>query len=85
MSGFDSHRRDALKRMGLLGAAGLVSSILPVRSARAADLPAGFVYIGPRLDWGWNQSFAVAAAALKGVPAERKLRKPGITPRQWRT
>ena len=71
MSGFDPNRRDALKRIALLGAAGLVSGILPVRSARAADLTAGFVYIGPRLDWGWNQSFATAAEALKGVPNVR--------------
>ncbi len=71
MSGFDPNRREALKRMALLGAAGLVPAILPIRSARAADLTAGFVYIGPREDWGWNQSFAVAAEALKGVPNVR--------------
>jgi basic membrane protein A and related proteins len=71
MSGFDPNRREALKRMALLGAAGLVPGILPVRSAHAADLTAGFVYIGPRLDWGWNQSHAVAAAGLKGVPNVR--------------
>ena len=71
MSGFDPNRRKALKLMALLGAAGLVPGILPVRSARAADLTAGFVYIGPRIDWGWNRSFAVAAAALKGVPNVR--------------
>jgi basic membrane protein A len=71
MSGFDPNRRKALKRMAALGAAGLVPGILPVRSARAADLTVGFVYIGPREDWGWNQSHAVAAAALKGVPNVR--------------
>ena len=71
MSGFDPNRRDALKRIALLGAAGLVPAILPIRSARAADLTAGFVYIGPREDWGWNQSFAVAGAALRGVPNVR--------------
>lgn len=71
MSGFDPTRREALKRMALLGAAGLAGGILPVRSARADDLTAGFVYIGPRMDWGWNQSFAVAAAALRGVPNVR--------------
>jgi simple sugar transport system substrate-binding protein len=71
MSGIDLNRRDALKRMALLGAAGLVPGLLPVRSKRAADLAAGFVYIGPREDWGWNQSFAVAAAALRGVPNVR--------------
>jgi simple sugar transport system substrate-binding protein len=71
MSGFDPNRRKALKRIALLGAAGLVPGILPVRSAHAADLAVGFVYIGPRLDWGWNQSHALAAAALKGVPNVR--------------
>ena len=71
MSGFDPNRREALKRLALLSAAGLVTGILPVRSARAADLTSGFVYIGPREDWGWNQSHAVAAAALRGVPNVR--------------
>jgi basic membrane protein A len=68
MSQFDPSRRKALKRMALLGAASLVPAILPVRAARAAGLTAGFVYIGPRKDWGWNESYAVAAAALRGVP-----------------
>ena len=68
MSGFDPNRRETLKAMALLGAAGLVTSVLPIRLAQAAHLIAGFVYIGPRLDWGWNQSFATAAEALKGIP-----------------
>jgi simple sugar transport system substrate-binding protein len=68
MPGFDPTRREALKGIAVFGAAGLVPGILTVRSARAADLTAGFVYIGPREDWGWNQSFATAAAALRGVP-----------------
>jgi len=71
MSGFDPNRREALKRMALLGAAGLIAGILPARFARASGLTAGFVYIGPREDWGWNESFAVAAAALRGVPNVR--------------
>jgi basic membrane protein A len=71
MSGFDPNRRETLKRIALLGAAGLVPAILPIRFAYATDLTAGFVYIGPRLDWGWNQSFAMAAEALRGVPNVR--------------
>src|SRR3972149_1272077 len=71
MSGPDPNRREALKCIALLGAAGLVTALWPIRSARAADLTSGFVYIGPREDWGWNQSFAVAAAALSGVPNVR--------------
>jgi basic membrane protein A and related proteins len=68
MRGVDQGRRNALRQMALLGAAGAASALLPVRPARAADLTAGFVYIGPRDDWGWNQSQAVAAAALRGIP-----------------
>ena len=71
MPGSILHRRKVLERMALLGAAGLVSGLMPIRSARAADLTAGFVYIGPRKDWGWNESFAVAAEALRGVPNVR--------------
>ncbi len=68
MAKFDPNRRQVLKHMAVLGAAGLLPAILPISSARAGDLTAGFVYIGPRLDWGWNQSFAMAAGALRGVP-----------------
>ena len=71
MPELQQNRRDALKRMAALGAAGLLSSLMPIRSARAAELTAGFVYIGPRLDWGWNQSHAEAAAGLRGVPTVR--------------
>src|SRR5262245_3276235 len=67
------HRRDALKRLGLFGAAALVPGVLSSRLARAADLTAGFVYIGPRKDWGWNESFASAGAALRGVPGVRVI------------
>jgi simple sugar transport system substrate-binding protein len=68
---FNPNRREALRHLGLLGAAGLVPGMLRVQPARAADLTAGFVYIGPRKDWGWNQSHAVAAEALRGVPNVR--------------
>ena len=73
MSGFDSDRRAALKHIALLGAAGLVPEFLGAGPARAAGLTAGFVYIGPRMDWGWNQSHAAAAAALRGVPNVRTI------------
>ena len=71
MSGCDPNRRKALKHLALLGATGLLPAILPIRPAPAASLTAGFVYIGPREDLGWNQSHAVAATALKGVPGIR--------------
>ena len=71
MSGSGSSRRDALKRIAVFGAAGLIPNFLGAQRALAADLTAGFVYIGPRLDWGWNQSFAAAAETLMRAPNAR--------------
>jgi len=68
MPQFDPNRRTALKYAALLGAASLAPGLLPVRSALAADMTVGFVYIGPRNDWGWNQSHAEAGAALGKLP-----------------
>ena len=79
MPPFNANRREALKHLGLLGAVGLLPGILRVQTAHAADLTAGFVYIGPRKDWGWNQSHAVAAEALRGVP-KREDRPGGLPP-----
>ena len=61
-------RRGVIEGAGLLGASALVAGLLPIRSARAAGLEVGFIYIGPRDDWGWNQSFAEAGEALSALP-----------------
>jgi basic membrane protein A len=52
-------------RRGFIG--GTAASILLAtgQKARAADTVVGFIYVGPRDDYGWNQSHAVAAATLK--------------------
>ena len=36
--------------------------------ARAAGTTIGFIYVGSKGDYGWNQSHAVAAATLKSTP-----------------
>ena len=66
MSGRALTRRRA--GAGLLGASALISGVLPMRAAYAADLTVGLIFIGPRDDWGWNQSFAEAAEALSALP-----------------
>lgn len=77
MALFNPTRRDALTLVGRAGAAALAATALPSVAARAAGpaarLTAGFVYIGPRKDWGWNESFARAAGALRGVPGARVI------------
>ena len=60
----DFSRRRVLQG-ALLGAAGIASSSLPLRRALAADpvTTVGFIYVGPRDDYGYNQSHAEAAAS----------------------
>jgi basic membrane protein A and related proteins len=55
-----------LTRRGFLGgtaaSALIASGVMPAHAATTV----GFIYVGPRDDWGWNQAHAVAAKALKG-------------------
>ncbi|WP_428031906.1 BMP family ABC transporter substrate-binding protein [Ancylobacter sp.] len=57
-------RRHLLKGLALAGASLAPVPLLP-GAARAQGFTTGFVAIGPWLDWGWNQSFATAAQALR--------------------
>ncbi|PPQ30788.1 BMP family ABC transporter substrate-binding protein [Rhodopila globiformis] len=51
------------------GAAGLAALGLPGRRASAArPLIVGFIYVGPKDDYGYNQAHAEAAAMLKKTP-----------------
>ena len=38
------------------------------RPARARDLGIGFIYVGPKDDYGYNQAHAEGAAAIKSMP-----------------
>ena len=50
------------------GAALTLGSALGGRSAYAADTTIGFIYVGSRDDYGYNQAHAQGAAALKSIP-----------------
>jgi basic membrane protein A and related proteins len=57
------------RRHLLQGSAALtLGSALGVRSALAADTTVGFIYVGSRDDYGYNQAHAQGAAALKKLP-----------------
>ena len=63
----DFSRRRLLQ--GTAGAAGLAALGLPIHEARAAkELVVGFIYVGPKDDYGYNQAHAEAAAMLKKMP-----------------
>ena len=57
------NRRDSIKTLAALGAA----AASPFAFAQK-PITVGVIYVGPRGDYGWNQSHAVGAAALKALP-----------------
>ncbi len=65
---FTSNRRQFLKSGASLAGLAAASSILPAGIARAADVTVGFIYVGPKDDYGYNQAHAEGAAAVKTLP-----------------
>ena len=54
---------------GTTGAAGLAAVGFRGHNAAAAkDLVVGFIYVGPKDDYGYNQAHAEAASLLKKMP-----------------
>jgi basic membrane protein A len=70
--------RRALLRTGAVGCAGALLGLNPWRTARAADLTVGVVYVGARDDFGWNQAHAVAIKALKEVPGVKVVEEENV-------
>jgi simple sugar transport system substrate-binding protein len=57
------------RRRVLQGTAALtLGAALPLRTAFAAETTIGFIYVGSRDDYGYNQAHAAGAAALKKMP-----------------
>ncbi|MBV9236276.1 MAG: BMP family ABC transporter substrate-binding protein [Xanthobacteraceae bacterium] len=57
-------RRHLLQGTAALG----LAASLPLRSAYAKETTIGFIYVGSRDDYGYNQAHAQGAAALKKMP-----------------
>ncbi len=68
-------RRQLLKTTAAGTVLGLTSAGLMSQPALAADATVGFIYVGPKDDYGYNQAHAEGAAALKGIPAFLVARK----------
>ena len=56
------------RRRFLQGASALAGAAAFGLPARAAGLTVGFIYVGPRDDFGYNQAHAEGAAAVKAMP-----------------
>jgi simple sugar transport system substrate-binding protein len=59
-------RRAALTGLGVAGFA--AGSGVAIQPAEAKDLTVGFIYVGAKDDYGYNQAHAEAAAMLKKMP-----------------
>ncbi|MEI4487479.1 BMP family ABC transporter substrate-binding protein [Frigidibacter sp. MR17.14] len=65
MADFLTRRRFIASSAGLAGATALGGFALPARAA--SELTVGFIYVGPRDDYGYNQAHALGAAAVKAI------------------
>lgn len=74
----DQSRRRFLIASGAAGAGLMLGANGLLRPAHAADLTIGFVYVGPRDDFGYNQAHAEGAAALKGMDGVRILEEENV-------
>ena len=66
-SSFNLTRRRFLQTSAAGAALGIAGSALPMRHALAAGATIGFIYVGPKDDYGYNQAHAEGAAMLKGM------------------
>jgi basic membrane protein A len=61
-------RRGLLQGLGLGATSMALGTGLGSKTAQAKDLIIGFIYVGPKDDYGYNQAHAEAAAVLKKMP-----------------
>ena len=73
-----------LRRRGLLqgataGAAALaLGGALRPRTAKAGTLTIGFIYVGPKDDYGYNQAHAEAAAQVRKMPGVKVVEEEKV-------
>jgi simple sugar transport system substrate-binding protein len=67
------------RRHILQGSAALtLAAALPIRSASAKDTTIGFIYVGSRDDYGYNQAHAAGAAALKQIAGVKVVEEENV-------
>ena len=70
----------SISRRGLLGGAAAGAMTLGLGGAANAQKPLviGFIYVGPRDDYGYNQAHAEAAAILKKMPGVKVVEEEKV-------
>ena len=72
------NRRDSLKSLAALGAAGTLGGWSALAGAQAKPLTVGVIYVGPRDDYGYNQAHAQAAAEVKKLPGIKLVEEENV-------
>lgn len=72
------NRRDTLKSIAALGAAGTLGGWSALANAQAKSLTVGVIYVGPRDDYGYNQAHAQAAAEVKKMPGIKLVEEENV-------
>ena len=73
MSAQQWNRRDVVKAAGALAAAGLGHGAWAQK-----PLGVGFIYVGPRDDYGYNQAHAEAVALVKKMPGMKVVEEENV-------
>ena len=71
------NRRDWLKGASVLGTGLAVGSAASMARAQA-PITVGFLYVGPRDDFGYNQAHAEAAAQVKALPGIKAVEEENV-------
>lgn len=71
-------RRQLLKASAAGAAMGLSGPLLFGRAAADTPLTVGFIYVGPKDDYGYNQSHAEGAAAVKAMPGVNVVEEENV-------
>jgi simple sugar transport system substrate-binding protein len=74
---FPHTRRTFLTGLTALSAGALAASV-PGGRARSADLTVGFIYVGPRDDFGYNQAHAQGADAVKKMTGVKVIEQENV-------
>jgi len=71
------HRRDVLKGAGAALALGGLGGFGSLANAQA-PITAGFIYVGPKDDFGYNQAHAEAVAEIKKLPGIKAVEEENV-------
>ncbi|CAN5891481.1 BMP family ABC transporter substrate-binding protein [soil metagenome] len=71
------NRRDSLKSLAALGAAGTLGGFSALANAQK-PLTVGVIYVGPRDDYGYNQAHAQAAAEVKKMAGIKVVEEENV-------